>query len=208
MSKQWEILGHKVVFQGYFRMEEYRLRYERFDGGSNEVVREIFERGNAVAVLPYDPLRDEVVLIEQFRPGAVNYEHGPWLLEVVAGVIDEGERPEEVARRETLEEAGCEIGRMQHLHRYLVSPGGTTERVDIYAGEVDAGIAGGVHGLDEEHEDIQVHVFPREQALKLLEEGKIVNAVTLIGLQWLAFNGDRLRRRWLEAGEGSATDGR
>lgn len=197
MAMKWEILDHRILYRRYFRLDEYRLRHERYDGGSNEVVREIFERGNAVVVLPYDPVRDEVVLIEQFRPGAIHLEDGPWLLELIAGVIEEGEDPEAVARREAEEEAGCTLGALQHTHRYLVSPGGTTERVDIYAAEVSTEGLGGVHGLDEEHEDIRVHVVKRDEARNLLERGRIQNAAALIGLQWLALHGEALREQWL-----------
>lgn len=197
MSMKWEILDHRTLYRRYFRLDEYRIRHERFDGGENEVVREIFERGNAVVVMPYDPDRDEVVLIEQFRPGAVYLDGGPWLIELIAGIIEQGEEPEAVARREAEEEAGCRLGELVHTHRYLVSPGGTTERVDIYAARTNTGGLGGVHGLDEEHEDIKVHVVKRREALEWLEQGRIQNAAALIGLQWLAVHGEALRENWL-----------
>ncbi|GIX22758.1 MAG: adenosine diphosphate sugar pyrophosphatase [Gammaproteobacteria bacterium] len=195
----WEILERRTLFQRFFRVEEYRIRHERFDGAEQEVVREIFERGDAVVVLPYDPERDRVVMIEQFRPGAVRWPEGPWLLEFVAGMVGEGESPEAVARREAREEAGLELLELLPVCRYLVSPGGTTERIDLFCGRVDSGRAGGLHGLDEEHEDIKVHVLARSEALALLESGRAGNASTLIGLQWLALNGERLRARWSTA---------
>lgn len=196
MAMKWEILKHQTLYKRFFKLDEYRLRYELFAGGEHEVIREIFERGNAAAVLPYDARRDEVVLIEQFRPGAVHFSENPWLLELVAGVIEPGESPEGVARREALEEAGCEVSDLIQIQHYLVSPGGTTESCTLFVGAVDTTNIGGIHGLDEEHEDIKVHVVSRSEALGLLENGQICNAVTVIGLQWLALNYERLQRSW------------
>jgi ADP-ribose pyrophosphatase len=197
---KWEVLGHKVLYKRFFQLDEYRIRYDKFEGGSNEVVREVFERGDAVAVLPYDPHRDEVVLVEQFRAGAVraSRETGtmPWLLEPIAGMLDKDETPEEVARREALEEAGCELQELIRVYRYLVSPGGTTEQITLYAARADTAHLGGIHGLDHEHEDIKVHVVKRGDALDMLNAGRITNAVTLISLQWLALNYKDLQSRW------------
>jgi ADP-ribose pyrophosphatase len=193
---KWEMLGHKILYQGFFRLESYQLRYDRFAGGSNTVIREIFERGDAVAVLPYDPLRDEIVLVEQFRPGAVRHPGSPWLLELVAGMLDKEQTPEQTASREALEEAGCELTDLFAVHRYLVSPGGTTEATTLFVGRTDTAGLGGLHGLQDEHEDIKVHVLTVERALELLTAGKIENAATIIGLQWLALNRVALRKRW------------
>src|SRR5262245_14286398 len=123
---KWETLSHKTLYRGFFRLEEYQFRYDRFAGGSDTVTREIFERGDAVAVLPYDPVRDEIVMVEQFRPGAVRHTDNPWLLELIAGMLDKKQTPEQTARREALEEAGCELTDMFPVFRYLVSPGGTS----------------------------------------------------------------------------------
>lgn len=196
MSMKWEILKHHTLFQRFFRLDEYQFRHDRFEGGQQEVVREVFERGNAAAVLPYDALRDEVVLIEQFRPGAVRFRENPWLLEVVAGVIETGEESEDVARREALEEAGVELGSLIQTHHYLVSPGGTSESCTVFVGSADTVGVGGFHGLEAEGEDIKVHVLSREKALQLLESGEICNAVTVIALQWLALNYQDLQNRW------------
>jgi ADP-ribose pyrophosphatase len=194
---KWEILKHKLLYQGFFRLEQYRLRYDKFEGGSNTIEREIFERGNAVAVLPYDPAREAVVLIEQFRPGAVLFGGSPWLLELIAGMLEPDETPEEVVRREALEEAGCVLEDVFPLHRYLASPGGSTECITLYAARTDTSkLKGGIHGLDEEHEDIKVHIMGVDHALSLLNSGQINNATTILGLQWLALNHGLLRDRW------------
>jgi ADP-ribose pyrophosphatase len=203
MSRKWEVLGHVVLYKRFFRLDEYRVRYDKFEGGSNEVVREVFERGDAVAVLPYDPQRDEIVLVEQFRAGAVKASleksvDSPWLVELIAGMIDKGETAEDVVRREAMEEAGCELQELIRIYHYLVSPGGTTEQVTLYAARADTTtLDGAIHGLDHEHEDIKVHVIKREDALEMLNRGRISNAVTLIGLQWLALNYRDLQARWL-----------
>ena len=135
---------------------------------------------------------------EQFRVGALATTDRPWLLELVAGIIDRDETPEAVVRREAGEEAGLTVGRTQHLYSYLASPGGSTERIDLFVGEVDASNAGGIHGLDSEVEDIRVRVVTREEAIALLDEGRIDNAATIMALQWLARHGEVLRQRWLQ----------
>ena len=192
-----EILDKETAFQGYFRIDRYRLRHRLFAGGWSEAItREVFERGHVVGVLPYDPIEDRVVLIEQFRIGAYAAEFSPWLIEIVAGVIEAGEEPEEVARRETLEETGCSVTELMPVTTYLVGPGGASETVKLFCGRVDARGAGGIHGKKEEHEDIRVFSAPFTEAMARLEGGEIKNALSIIALQWLALNHDQLRRRW------------
>ena len=197
MADGVELLGKSQRYSGFFRINGYRLRHRLFAGGWSGVIeREVFERGHAVGVLPYDPVADSIVLIEQFRIGALIAGMSPWLIEVVAGIIEEGEAPEEVARRETLEEAGLEIQALMPMCRYLVSPGGSSESVLLYCGRVDSRGAGGIHGLAEEHEDIRVDRVAYEEAMHLLEEGRVTNSVSLIALQWLALHRDRVRAAW------------
>ncbi|HMB77487.1 MAG TPA: NUDIX domain-containing protein [Kiloniellaceae bacterium] len=192
-----ELLALDRAYEGFFRIDRYRLKHRRFDGGwTPELDREIFERGQAVALLPYDPRRDEVVLIEQFRVGAYAAGVDPWLLEIVAGIIEPGETPERVARRETEEEAGLTVGRVEQLAEVFVSPGGATERVTIFCGEVDSSGAGGLHGLPSEGEDIRVLVRAFSEIPAALAAGAFTNAPVLIALQWLAANRDRLRQAW------------
>jgi ADP-ribose pyrophosphatase len=192
-----EVLQKKTPYRGYFRIDSYRLRYRKFDGGwSGEIEREVFERGHAAAVLPYDPDRDAVVLIEQFRVGALAAGREPWMVEVVAGIIDEGETPEDVARREAVEEAGCRIGELVEIADFLASAGASSETIKLYCGRVDSSGAGGVFGLTEEHEDIRARVLPADEAIALLDRGAFVNAPVIIALHWLARHRDGLRRRW------------
>jgi ADP-ribose pyrophosphatase len=192
-----EIIARETLYSGFFSMDLYRFRHRLFNGEmSGEVKREIFERGHAAVLLPFDPVRDEVVLVEQVRIAAYDTSETPWLLEMVAGMIEEGESVEDVARREALEEAGLVVGRTKPVLSYLASPGGTSERSSIMVGEVDATTAEGIHGLADENEDIRVHVVSREQAYRWVEEGKIDNAASVIALQWLQLHYQTLRNEW------------
>lgn len=177
----------ECLYQGFFRMERRHLRHRLFNGGwSDEVVREVHIRHDAVGVLLYDVERDAVVLVEQIRAGALDDPESPWKLEVVAGLIENGDDPADVARREAMEEAGCDVGELYELYTYYPSPGACNERVRLYCGLVDTLGVGGVHGLDEENEDIQVHIVPYPQLTRLVEAGRLDNAMTLIAYQWLA----------------------
>lgn len=197
MNTDVEILEKTVCFEGFFRIERYCLHHRLFNGDwSNPLVRELFERGHAAAILPYDPIRDEVVLIEQFRVGALNAPGGPWLMEIVAGIIEANETPEDVVKRESIEEADCIITDLIPLYNFLVSPGGTTESVALFCGRVDTTHAGGVHGASEEGEDIKVHVVTVDTALALLRTGKINSVSAIIALQWLALNRDHVGTVW------------
>ena len=192
-----EIVKREQCFKGFYQLDRVHLRHELFAGGmSREISREVFVRHDAVCVLPYDPQRDEVVLLEQFRIGAVDGERSPWLLEMVAGIIEPGESTASVIHREAEEEAGLTVARSQFALSYLVSPGGTTERIDVFVGEVDSSLASGLHGLADEGEDIRVHVVSREQAYAWVESGRIDNAATVIALQWLQLHLDGVRQAW------------
>ena len=193
-----ELIEKQAAFSGYFRIDRFRLRFPLYEGGmSREVSREVLERGQVAAVLLVDPDRDAVVLIEQFRPGPYAAGEQPWLIETVAGVIEDTEGAAEMATREAREEADCEITGLLPVMRFFTSPGASTESVTLFCGRVDSSNAGGVHGLDEEGEDIRVMVISVDAALALLADGKIVNAKTIIALQWLASNYDEVKKRWL-----------
>jgi ADP-ribose pyrophosphatase len=196
----YQILERKTVCQSYFRIDSYMLRHRLFAGGwSQPVMREVFERGHSVAALLYDPKADVVVLIEQFRAGAMAAKMGPWLIECVAGIIEEGETPEEVARREAIEECGCVIGRIEPIGEFLYSTGACSEVCHLFVGEIDSSGAGGIHGLADEHEDIMTHVVPVAAVIEQLDTHKIDNAAMLIAAGWLARHHPALRRRWLES---------
>ena len=192
-----EIIARDTVFQGYFRVDRYRLRHRTFAGGwTQEIVREVFERGHAVVVLLYDPERDAVALIEQFRPGALAAGWHPWLIECVAGIIEEGEHPDDVARRETNEETGADPIDIVPVGNYLVTAGGSSESCRLYCARVDSSRVEGLHGLAHEGEDIKVLVLPAAEALAMCRDGRVNNAMAVLALQWLALEKADLRRRW------------
>ena len=198
MSADVEILEKTICFEGFFRIEKYRLRHRLFNGGwSRPLSRELFERGHAAAVLPYDPIRDAVILIEQFRVGALTAPGGPWLLEIVAGMIESSETAQDVVKRESIEEADCIITDLLPVCDFLVSPGGTSEHIALFCGRADATQADGIHGAPEEDEDIKVHVVPLDTAFTFLQSGRINSASAIIALQWLALNRELVRTQWL-----------
>ncbi|TAN47608.1 MAG: NUDIX domain-containing protein [Methylococcaceae bacterium] len=196
--KAFEVLERSTRYQGFFRIAVLRLRHTLFQGGwSALLTRELFERGDSVAVVPYDPRQDKVVLIEQFRVGAIDDAANPWLWEVVAGVVENGESLHEVARRETLEEAGCAIQHLLPIGSFYTTPGGSSEKATLYCAIVDCTGLGGVLGLAEEHEDIRVHVLDFAGVQAMLERGAINSTIPYIGLQWLAQHRERLRRDYI-----------
>ena len=197
MEKKFEIISCETVYQGFFRLECYQFKHTLFAGGwSDELNRELFRRGSCVAVLLYDPLADKVVLIEQFRVGAILQPkpERTWLLEIVAGAIEEGETAEQVAYRESVEEAGCEIQELTVINEFYTTPGGASERITLFYGRVDATNVEGIHGLDHEYEDIRVMTVSSEEAYRMVRQGDIESAIPIIAIQWLVLNRDKLRQ--------------
>jgi len=205
MTKPWtpefttadvEVTEQEALFEGFFKLKKLHLTHRTFAGGSVTLQRELFWRDDAVAVLLYDPDRDTVVMVEQFRPGAIDHPRSPWLLEVVAGMVEAGEQPEQVARREAQEEAGATLGELMPITRYMSSPGGSREYLSLFCAPVDSSTLGGIHGLADEGEDIRVHTIPVQQAFELVANGGIDNAASIISLQWLQLNHSRLKQHW------------
>lgn len=193
-----ELIEDTLVYDGFFKVRNVSLRHRLFEGGwSAPLKREIFMRHDAVGVLLYDPVLDQVALVEQFRIGAMAGQRSPWLLELVAGLIDKDESPEVVARRESVEESGCEVEQLEAISQYFSSPGGSKEYFYLFCGKTDLSAAGGVHGLDTEGEDIRVHVLDFDQCWQLLQRGELINAHSIIAVQWLAMHRERLREQWL-----------
>jgi len=198
-SHDIEILKEETVYNGFFKMKKVQFRHKLFAGGMSGVVtRELLMKGAASAVIAYDPNLDAVVLVEQVRIGAYDptSSRSPWQLELIAGMIDAGESPEQVAVRESEEEAGIVIDNLEHAVSFWDSPGGQKERVHVFAAQVDATQAKGIHGLAEENEDIRVHVLSRTQAYQMMCEGKIDNGIAVVGLQWLQLNYTMLQQKW------------
>lgn len=189
-----DIVRREELYKRFFRVEKVFLRHKLFNGGwGKEIGRELFIRGEAVAVVLYDPKNDLIGMVEQFRIGAMAEPNGPWCYEVVAGMLEVNESPEEVARRELLEEANLEPYAMEYICNYLSSPGGSDEKLHLFCGLCDLSSAGGVYGLPEEGEDIRVHIFNADDVFRELYSGAFNNAAALICLQWLQLNYSRLR---------------
>ncbi len=199
--RQVEILAEEVLHDGFMRLTRLHLRHERFSGGLTETLdREVLIRRPAVAVLPYDPVHDRVALIEQFRIGAYVDGALPWMHEIVAGFVDSGETPLMAARREAHEEAGVTLGADAELIcDYYPTPGGCSERVQIWCVSADLSGGGGLHGVVAEGEDIRVQMLPAEDAFAMLRDGRANSSPILIALLWLRLERDRLRRAWAPA---------
>jgi len=198
MSKEFKIINKEILYSGFFRMEKYCLQHTLYAGGwSTAINRELFVRGSCVAVLLYDPERDKVVLIEQFRAGAILQPDRAWLVEIVAGAIEEGETAIEVAYRESIEEAGCEIQELIVINEFYTTPGGASERITLFCGKIDSTKVGGIHGLDHEDEDIWVRSVDFDEAYRMVESNEIESAIPIIAIQWLALNKEKIRQKWL-----------
>ncbi len=196
-TRRFEVLRRDRLYEGFFRAERVHLQHELFHGGmSPPITREVMIKPPAAGVLPYDPQRDEVLLIEQFRVGALQAARGPWLLEIIAGYIEAGESGEDMVRREAQEEAGQSLLRVEHAIDFLLSPASCDEVFSLYVAQADLTQAGGVHGLASEGEDIQVHVMRLEQAWQAALHGRVNNAPALLALQWLRSEKPRLLKRW------------
>ncbi len=194
-----EFTIHKInkKYQGFFSLDEYEVSHSLFSGGESQIIkRELLKKGNAAAVLLFDPDKDNLVLIEQFRIGAIGDEHSAWMTELVAGFIEPGEKPADVIRREAIEEAGCSFEDPVLICNYYVNPASTSEIISLYCAKVDSTKASGVFGLKEEGEDIRVKVVSLQQAYEYIEQGIIKSATPIMALLWLQNNIEFLRKRW------------
>ena len=193
MEYKFEILNNETVYSGFHKIKVYNFKHELFEGGQSDIIsRELSHRNSCVALLPYDPIRREIVLIEQIRLGPIANNEHPWLLEIIAGMVEPNESSESTILREAKEEGNLSIKNLRPIYHYYSTPGGSSEKVTLYFGITDTSIAGGVHGLASEHEDIKVHVIKYEKALQMLEDGMISNASSIIALQWLQLNIDKI----------------
>ena len=200
MKYKFQLIESNRLFEGFLKLGRYRFTHELYAGGSSEaIVRERMEDLRAASVLLYDPNLDRVVLVEQFRIGALGQQSNPWVIETVGGYLGTDESPEAVARREALEEANCAITNLEKICEFMVSPGISVDRIHLYCGQVDASKAGGIHGLDHEGEDIQVVVLDADQAIGELYTGRMNSTSVIIALQWLAGRRDELKQRWSES---------
>lgn len=193
-----EIVEARRAFERFLRLDVFRYRHRLYSGAWSAVrTYDVLRRGAAVAVVPYDPLRDAVVLVEQFRLPALLAGAAPWQVEIPAGLVAAEEAPEAVARRELHEETGLAwVGDPVPIQRYLPSSGASDESVFLLCARIDASAAGGVHGLPEEGEDIRTVVKTVPEIETMLDAGAIDTGHTLVGLYWLLRHRERLRRLW------------
>ena len=193
----WKIKQRDRVYNGHFKVDLFTIQHELFNGGlSKELVRERVSRQNSVGVLPYDPNRDEIVLIEQFRMGPVGQDDNPWMIEIIAGLVEEGENFEQVAYREAIEEANCNLQNLEHMVSFYPSPGGFSEKSHVYVAKVDTENLSGIYGAKEEGEDIRVKVVACEDAFDLLKNGMIRSAIPMIALLQFKSLRQELRSKW------------
>jgi ADP-ribose pyrophosphatase len=194
----FEIDRRERLHDGFVKVDRYLVRQHQFAGGiTPQLVREVVVAHEAVAVICYDPEREQVVMIEQARLPAFVVGLAPVLTEIVAGLADHGETPDAVARREVAEETGLElIGEPVLISHMITTPGYSTETVHVYCGRVDAREAGGIHGVEHEHEDLRVIVLGLDEFARRLEDGRIANSFSLVAGFWLMANRQRLRILW------------
>jgi ADP-ribose pyrophosphatase len=189
-----------LAYDGFFKMRALQLSHRRFDGSQSAVFeRELCVRGDAVGILLYDPALAKFALVEQIRIGAIERPQSPWLLEIVAGMLDKaGEDKQQLARRESFEEAGLQVGLIEPMLEYFCSPGGSTEFFSLFCGQVDLrDVAADNFGVADENEDIRLHILDVSEALTLLRQGVINNAMTIIALQWFQLHRQQLDAAWL-----------
>jgi len=197
MRYEVDLISRESLHEGFLQVARYRLRHSLFAGGlSKIIVRERLERLRAAAVILYDPRLDKVIMVEQFRIGAMEEGRRAWTLEPVGGVVAAGEDPEEVVKREALEEAGCAIRALETIGTYHVSPGTAADKVSLFCGRVRAPGTHEIHGLTEEDEETRVVALPARRAIAELFDGRIETSVAIVSIQWLAMNRDRLKRVW------------
>ena len=197
MDGKIEVLDKEWLSHGFMKLAKYTVQHERFDGGTiGPFTREIVVRRPAVGVLPYDPVADKFLLIEQFRLAAHLAGMPAWQREVIAGISDREESPEALARREAIEEANCNVTDLIEMTRFLPSPGMTNEVLILFCGRMDSSQSTGVHGLANEHEDIRSTLFDGKEISALLAHGTTGNGPLMIALHWMQANRERVRKLW------------
>lgn len=192
-QEDYRVESKETLFQGFFRITRTVVTHRLFGGGwSAPLKRELFQRGDAVGVLLYDPNNHLIGLVEQFRIGAQRDRFGPWQYEVVAGMIDVGQTASEVALKECHEEAGLAVQELVPICDYLVSAGGTDEKMHLYCGLVDLRDRAGIFGLDTEGEDILLQVWTYDEVMQAQSEGLLNSAAVTIALLWLQLNSQKV----------------
>lgn len=185
--QDFKVIKEETLFKGFYQVNAYEINFKCFDNTMSKTVRrELFVRRDAACILPFNPKTQMVVLLQQFRVGAMLKAENPWLVEMIAGIMDEEDKdPLDTAIRESKEEANIEYYQTHKMCAYYPSPGGSNEKLHCYLGLFEGDYSEGIHGLPSEGENIRAFPCSLSQALKWLEEGKIDNASTVISLMWL-----------------------
>ena len=185
MKLKYKIINKKNLYSGFFSLNKYEFVHKKHNGEwTNTVEREVFSGAHVSTLLPYDPIKQEIILIQQFRAGVLSRYDEDHLYEIVAGIIDEGENPEDTAVRECFEETGCEVKKIHPIQSYFPAPGSSESYYHLYLGEIQAFDGERIRGLENENEDILVRSFKIDEVRQMLKEKKIINVLTLIALQW------------------------
>lgn len=185
MKPNYKIINKKNLYSGFFSLNKYEFIHQKHDGNwTGKVEREIFGGAHVSTLLPFDPIKKEIILIQQFRAGVLSRYDEEYLYEIVAGIIDNNEKPEDTAKRECLEETGCKVKKILPIQNYFPAPGSSESYYHLFLGEIDSFEGERIRGLEKENENILVKAFKIEQVRKLLKDKKILNGLTLIALQW------------------------
>ena len=189
MKPRFKIINKKNLYKGFFQMNELSFIHQKYDGTwSNEIKREVFSGAQVATLLPYDPIKKAIVLIQQFRAGIIFRHDESYLYEIVAGIIDENEKPEQTALRECFEETGCKVKKIIPVQSYFPAPGSSESFYHLYLGEIESFNGSRIKGLENENEDILVSSFKVDKVKKMLDNNAILNGLTLIALQWFFLN--------------------
>ncbi len=185
MKPKYKILNKENLYSGFFSMNKFEFIHQKHDGSwTNKIEREIFSGAHVSTVLPYDPIKREIILIKQFRAGVISRYDDDYLYEIVAGIIDVGEKPEDAAKRECLEETGCEVKTLTNIQSYFPAPGSSESFYHLFLGEINSFNGEKIMGLENENEDILVKAYKVDDVRKMLQNKKIKNGLTLVALQW------------------------
>ena len=185
MIKKYKILNKNIIHDGFFKLYELNFRHEKHDGTwSPELKREIFGGAHVTTVLPYDPVKKKILLIKQCRAGIINRQKDPILLEIVAGIIDEGETPAQAAKRECFEETGCKVNKLDNINSYFPAPGSSESFYHLFFAEIESFEGERILGQKDENEDILVRSYDIDEVKNLMKKKQIKSGVTLIALQW------------------------